>query len=63
MGGDYLISRAKVDRWAKAILEEILPMPPESVGFTLQCMIDVYSCHWFRGTVLKRPLVLAGGRT
>jgi hypothetical protein len=34
VGGDYLILRVKVDRWAKAILEEMLPTPLESMGFT-----------------------------
>jgi hypothetical protein len=32
VGGDYLLSREKVDRWARAILQEMLPMP-ESVSF------------------------------
>ena len=42
VGGDYLISREKVDRWVKAALEEILPTLPESVSLALQCIIDVY---------------------
>jgi hypothetical protein len=42
VGGDYLISREKVDRWAKAVLEEILPTPPESVSFASRCIMDVY---------------------
>jgi hypothetical protein len=32
VGGDYLLSREKVDQWAKAILEEMLPTS-ESVSF------------------------------
>jgi hypothetical protein len=32
VGGDYLLSREKVDRWAKATLQEMLPTP-ESVSF------------------------------
>jgi hypothetical protein len=42
VGGDYLISREKVKQWAKAVLKEILSMPPESVSLALQCMINVY---------------------
>jgi hypothetical protein len=38
VGGDYLISRAKVDRWARAVLGEMLP----TVIFSLECMINIY---------------------
>jgi len=42
VGGDYLISREKVDRWAKAILEEMLPTPPEYVSFASGCIMHDY---------------------
>ena len=31
VGGDYLLSRERVDKWVKAVLEEVLPVP-ESVS-------------------------------
>jgi hypothetical protein len=31
VGGDYLLSREKVDRWAKAVLQEVLPEPEVSL--------------------------------
>jgi hypothetical protein len=33
VGGDYLLSRGKVDRWAKALLEEVLPVHEVSFLF------------------------------
>ncbi|KAF8518833.1 hypothetical protein BU17DRAFT_48296 [Hysterangium stoloniferum] len=37
VGGDYIVSRERVDRWAKATLEEMLPMP-EDIGEESPCV-------------------------
>ncbi|KAF8518165.1 hypothetical protein BU17DRAFT_91300 [Hysterangium stoloniferum] len=37
VGGDYIVSREWVDRWAKATLEEMLPMP-EDIGEESPCV-------------------------
>jgi hypothetical protein len=35
VGGDYLLSRENVDRWTRAILEDILPIPEDVSSVTV----------------------------
>ena len=34
VGGDYLLSRERVDMWVKMVLEEVLPVP-ESISLLM----------------------------
>jgi hypothetical protein len=57
VGGDYLLSREQVDRWAKAILEEVLPV---SRSFTRS---NIKQFNWIRKMMTTKPHVPAGGQT
>jgi hypothetical protein len=62
VGGDYLLMRENVDRWAKAILQELLPELEVSLIMTYTQYLLITS-HWVRRSLPTKALVSAVGRT
>ena len=62
VGGDYLLVQENVGRWAKAILQELLPELKVSLIITYTQYLLI-TLHWFKRTLPMKALVSAVGQT
>ena len=62
VGRDYLLVQENIDRWAKAVLQELLPELEVSLIITYTQYLLI-TLHWVRRTLPMKALVSAIGQT